>query len=132
MNCKSLSLLSPLNCVVHVHPCVLSTVGLLFDTTSQVFRCVIPRYFIIGNVMLQSVTDSDIAKELPETTIEDRVKAFNSLLGSSRIQLVGSDYDNPRYKAFAREEAVKYVLLLHTIRFGAIQVVHRIVTRNIC
>jgi hypothetical protein len=63
----------------------------------------------ILTVILQhdSVTDADVAKELPHTTAEQRARAFNSLLSSSRIQLVGSDFNNPRYRGFAKEEAVK-------------------------
>lgn len=63
----------------------------------------------ILNVILkhESVTDADVAKELPHTTAEQRARAFNSLLSTSRIQLVGDDFDNPRYRGFAKEEAVK-------------------------
>jgi len=57
--------------------------------------------------LLQSVTDEDIARLMPRTTAEQRVTAFNTLLSSSRIQLVGNDYDNPRYRALAAEEAAK-------------------------
>lgn len=55
----------------------------------------------------ESVTDADVARELPHTTAEQRAHAFNALLSSSKIQLVGNDFDNPRYRGFAREEAIK-------------------------
>jgi hypothetical protein len=39
--------------------------------------------------------------------MEQRAQAINGLLTSQRIQLVGNDFDNPRYKALAPEEAIK-------------------------
>jgi len=39
--------------------------------------------------------------------MEQRGHAYNALLNSQRIQLVGNDFDNPRYKALAPEEAIK-------------------------
>lgn len=53
------------------------------------------------------VNDADVAREIPGSTTEQRAAAFNSLLSSARIQLVGPDYDNPRYRALAHEEAAK-------------------------
>jgi hypothetical protein len=56
---------------------------------------------------LQSVNDADVAREMPRSTMEYRAQAFNALLNSQRIQLVGNDFDNPRYKALAPEEVIK-------------------------
>jgi hypothetical protein len=53
------------------------------------------------------VNDADVAREMPRSTMEQRGHAYNALLNSQRIQLVGNDFDNPRYKALAPEEAIK-------------------------
>ena len=59
--------------------------------------------------LLQWVTDADVARELPHLTTEQRAHAVNALLSGTRIQLVGEDLDNPRYRAMGREESIKYV-----------------------
>lgn len=52
------------------------------------------------------VTDEDVRVALPQTDINGRMVAYNSLIEKSLIQLMG-DLTNPRYSGFAQEEAVK-------------------------
>lgn len=44
---------------------------------------------------------------MPRASAEERAHAFNALLTGHRIQLVGTDFDNPRYKGLPPEEAQK-------------------------
>jgi DNA-directed RNA polymerase III subunit RPC6 len=48
-----------------------------------------------------------VARELPHLTTEQRAHAVNALLSGTKIQLVGEDLDNPRYRAMGREESIK-------------------------
>ena len=48
----------------------------------------------------------ELERGVPNSTAEQRAEALNSLLQSSRIQLVGS-HDDPRYRALAHEEAAR-------------------------
>ena len=44
---------------------------------------------------------------MPRSTMDQRAQALNNLLNSQRIQIIGTNFDNPHYKALAPEEAVK-------------------------